>query len=194
MDAFYKDAENLIDLGQFGTAVILSPFSYSEGTVYGSEVSTTYKQGPFSAFANFSFVATSARDINSAQFEFPLAELDYIQTHDIQLDHEGRYTVSAGASYLWQKDTRFYADFLYGYGLREGFANLGKLPDYYPVSLGVEHTFHPKWRGVRGVRLRFDCLNVFDEVYQLRNGTGVGISACQYGHRRTFLAGLSVLF
>ena len=71
VDAFYKDARNLIDLGQFGNAVILSPFSYREGTVYGSELSTTYKQGPFSAFANVSYVVTSARDINSAQFEFP---------------------------------------------------------------------------------------------------------------------------
>jgi outer membrane receptor protein involved in Fe transport len=194
VDAFYKDAKNLIDLGQFGSAVILSPFSYREGTVYGSELSTTYKQGPFSAFANFSFVATSARDINSAQFEFPQAELDYIQTHDVQLDHEGRYTVSAGASYVWEKNTRFYADFLYGYGLRSGFANTEKLPDYYPVNLGVEHVFHTKWGAIRQVKLRFDCINVFDEVYQLRNGTGLGISASQYGHRRTFLAGVSVLF
>ena len=54
--------------------------------------------------------------------------------------------------------------------------------------------FHPKWRGVRGLKLRFDCLNVSDEVYQLRNGTGLGISASQYGHRRTFLRALSVLF
>ena len=194
VDAFYKDAQNLIDLGQFGSAVILSPFSYSEGTVYGAECSTTYKQGPFSAFGNFSFVATSARDINSAQFEFPDAELAYIKTHDIQLDHEGRYTVSAGLSYVWEKNTRFYLDSLYGYGLREGFANLGKLPDYYPVSLGVEHVFHVKWGAVRAVKLRFDCINVFDEVYQLRNGTGLGISASQYGQRRTFLCGLSVLW
>lgn len=194
VDAFYKDAKNLIDLGQFGSAVILSPFSYREGTVYGSELSSTYKQGPFSAFANFSFVATSARDINSAQFEFPQDELDYIKTHDVQLDHEGRYTASAGVSYVWQRDTRFYADFLYGYGLRSGFANTEKLTDYYPVNLGVEHVFHLKSSAIRQIKLRFDCINVFDEVYQLRNGTGLGISASQYGHRRTFLAGLSMLF
>ncbi len=194
VDAFYKQAKNLIDLGQFGSAVILSPFSYREGTVYGSELSTTYKQGPFSAFANFSFVATSAREINSSQFEFPQAELDYIATHDIQLDHEGRYTASAGASYVWQKNTHFYADFLYGYGLREGFANLGKLPDYYPVSLGVEHRFNANWKGIRQIKLRLDCMNVFDQVYQLRNGTGLGISASQYGRRRTFLAGLTLVF
>lgn len=194
VDAFYKDAKNLIDLGQFGSAVILSPFSYREGTVYGSELSTTYKQGAFSAFANFSFVATSAREINSAQFEFPQAELDYIKTHDIQLDHEGRYTVSAGASYIWEKNTRLYGDFLYGYGLRKGFANTEKLPYYYPINLGVERVFHTKFGAIREVKLRFDCINVFDEVYRLRDGTGLGISASQYGHRRTFLAGLSVLW
>jgi outer membrane receptor protein involved in Fe transport len=194
LDAFYKQARNLIDLGQFGSAVILSPFSYSRGTVYGSELSTTYKQGPFSAFANFSFVATSARDINSAQFEFPNDELAYIQTHDVQLDHEGRYTVSAGASYTWEKNTRFYVDALYGYGLRKGFANTEKLPDYYPVNLGVEHVFRTKFAGIREVKLRFDCINVFDEVYRLRDGSGLGISASQYGQRRTFLAGLSVLW
>ena len=93
---------------------------------------------------------------------------------------------------MWEKNTRFYVDFLYGYGLREGFANLGKLPDYYPVNLGVEHVFHTKWGAIPQVKLRFDCINVFDEVYQLRNGTGLGIAASQYGHRRMFFAGLSV--
>ena len=194
VDAFYKQAENLIDLGQFGSAVILSPFSYSEGTVYGAECSTTYKQGPWSGFGNFSFVATSARDINSAQYEFPRDELAYIRTHDVQLDHEGRYTVSAGLSYVFQKDTRFFLDFLYGYGLRSGFANTEKLPDYYPINLGVEHVFRRKSGLIRAVKLRFDCINVFDEVYQLRNGTGLGISASQYGQRRTFLFGISAIW
>jgi hypothetical protein len=192
VDVFYKSARNLIDLGQFGQAVILSPFSYREGTVYGSELSSTYTQGPFSAFANFAFVATSARDINSAQFEFPSNELAYIRTHDIQLDHEGRYTASAGASYVWEKDTRFYVDFLYGYGLRKGFANLEKNPSYYPVNLGIEHIVHTTLGPIRQIKLRFDCINVFDEVYKLRDGTGLGINAAQYGQRRTFLASLSI--
>jgi outer membrane receptor protein involved in Fe transport len=194
VDAFYKDAKNLIDLGQFGSAVILSPFSYREGHVYGSELSTTYQQGPFAAFANLSFVATSAREINSAQFEFPQAELDYIKTHNIQLDHEGRYTASAGITYTFQKDTRFYLDLLYGYGLRKGFANTEKEPPYYPVNLGLEQVFHTKSDPIKAVKLRFDCLNVADEVYQLRDGSGIGINAAQYGQRRTFLGGLSMLW
>lgn len=60
--------------------------------------------------------------------------------------------------------------------------------------LGVEHVFHIKFGPFARVNLRFDCINVADEVYELRNGTGLGINAAQYGQRRTFLGGLSVLW
>ena len=78
--------------------------------------------------------------------------------------------------------------------LRKGFANTEKLPGDYPVNLGVEHAFHIKLGAIREMKLRFDCINVADEVYRLRDGSGLGISASQYGQRRTFLAGLSVLW
>lgn len=192
LDGFYKDASNLIDLGQFGSAVILSPFSYRLGHVYGSEFSTTYKRGSFSLFANTSFVATSARDINSAQFEFSREELAYIETHDLQLDHEGRYTASAGATYQLLKGTRVYVDALYGYGLRKGFANQEKEPAYHTVNLGVEQIFRVQWGPIHQLKLRLDCINLADEDYQLRDGSGIGINAGQFGQRRTVLGGLSL--
>jgi outer membrane receptor protein involved in Fe transport len=37
--------------------------------------------------------------------------------------------------------------------------------------------------------VRFDVINVFDKVYQIRDGIGVG--APQFGPRRGFFAGLS---
>ena len=37
-------------------------------------------------------------------------------------------------------------------------------------------------------------LNLFDRVYEIRNGTGVGVSAPQFGMRRTILAGLAKRF
>jgi hypothetical protein len=46
-DTFCKLAKNLLDDGQFGSAVILNNFNYTSGTVYGAELSSTYKQGPF---------------------------------------------------------------------------------------------------------------------------------------------------
>ena len=49
-------------------------------------------------------------------------------------------------------------------------------------------------KGIKQVKLRFDCLNVFDEVYEIRNGTGIGIAAPAYGQRRAFYGGLAVDF
>jgi hypothetical protein len=42
--------------------------------------------------------------------------------------------------------------------------------------------------------VRFDCLNLFDQVVELRDGSGLGIVAPAYGPRRAFYAGLSVLW
>ena len=42
------------------------------------------------------------------------------------------------------------------------------------------------WRAAR-----FDIINLFDEVYEIRDGTGVGVGAPQFGARRGFFVGLS---
>ncbi len=64
------------------------------------------------------------------------------------------------------------------------------------VNAGVEHIFHLASRplGIRELKVRFDCLNLFDEVYELRNGTGIGIAAPAYGPRRAFYAGITATF
>jgi outer membrane receptor protein involved in Fe transport len=191
VDSFVKFAKNLLDDGQFGNAVILNNFNYATGMIYGAELSTTYKTGPVSLYGNFSYVQTHARNVDSSQYEFPSNELAYIAVNAIQLDHQQSFSGSAGGSYTFQKNTRIYADFLFGDGLRAGFANLQKLPAYYPVNLGVEHTVH---LSVGDLKLRFDCLNVFDQVYELRNGSGLGIAAPAYGPRRGFFGGLTYAF
>ena len=192
VDGFYKQAHQLVDLGQFGSAIILSPYNYKEGTVYGGEFSALYNEGGFSAFANFSWVKTMAHDIDTQQFNFAADELAYIQGHNIKLDHESEYTISAGAAYTFLRDNRVYIDMLYGSGLRAGFANLEQEPQYYPVNVGYEHVFRGGFWGPNNVKLRVDEVNVFDQSYQLRNGTGLGINAPQYGQRRAFYGGLDV--
>jgi outer membrane receptor protein involved in Fe transport len=126
-DAFCKLAKNLLDDGQFGSAVILDNFNYASGTVYGAELSSTYRQGPFSAYGNYSYVQTWVRDFDSVENEFPNNELSYLTTNHMQLDHQGRFTGSGGFSYDLRKNLRFHADFLYGSGLRAGFANFEEL-------------------------------------------------------------------
>ena len=193
VDGFYKQAHQLVDLGQFGSAIILAPYNYKEGTVYGAELGTLYKQGGFSGFANFSWVKTMAHDIDTQQFFFASDELAFIRAHNIKLDHESEYTISAGASYTWTND-RIYVDMLYGSGLRAGFANLQQEPQYYPVNLGYEHVFRGGFWGRNNLKFRADVVNVFDQSYQLRNGTGLGVNAPQFGQRRSFYAGLTYEF
>lgn len=190
LDAYAKWAHDLTDLGQFGRAVILAPFSYRRGRVYGAEFGSSWRHGPWSLFGNFSYVKTSARDINSAQYQFDPAELAYIRNHAIQLDHQGEFTATAGASWTTKHDMA-YADFVYGYGLRSGFANLEKEPQYDVFNIGYQHTFTKVPFG-HDIKVRADVVNLFDKRYQLRDGSGVGIYQAQYGQRRgTFFAVVS---
>ncbi|WP_456303700.1 TonB-dependent receptor [Acetobacter nitrogenifigens] len=182
LDAYAKWAHDLTDLGQFGRAVVLAPFSYRRGRVYGAEFGSSWKHGAWSAFGNFSYVKTAARDINSAQYQFDPEELAYIRTHDIQLDHQGEYAATAGLSWTAKRDMA-YIDFVYGYGLRSGFANLKKEPQYEVFNIGYQHTFSKVIVG-KDVRIRADVMNLFDKRYQLRDGSGVGVYQAQYGQRR----------
>ena len=193
-DTYCKLAKNLLDDGQFGSAVILNNFNYSSGTVYGAELGSTYKQGPFSAYGNYSYVQTWAKNIDSVENEFPNNELAYLASKPMQLDHQGRFTGSGGVSYDLLKNLRVHADFLYGSGLRAGFANMQELNPYCPVNVGLEYAWKMHTAGIRQLKLRFDCLNVLDESYELRNGTGVGIAAPAYGPRRGFFGGFTLVF
>ncbi len=193
-DTFCKRAKNLLDDGQFGSAVILDNFNYTSGTVYGGELGSAYKKGPFTAYGNYSYVQTWVRDIDSVENEFPNNELGYLTTNHMQLDHQGRFTGSGGVSYDLLKNLRFHADFLYGSGLRAGFANTVELSPYCPVNVGLEYTWKMRAIGISQIKLRFDCLNIMDEPYELRNGTGVGIAAPAYGPRRALYGGITAAF
>jgi outer membrane receptor for Fe3+-dicitrate len=192
VDGYYKISRNLIDEGQFGSALIFTPFNYARGNQYGAEVTANYSQGGFNVYANFGFERGTGEQIVSSQFLFAPDELAFIRNHWVFLDHDQRYTVSAGASYTYQ-DTTVYADLLYGSGLRSGFANTDELPGYYPFNLGFTHLFHlPAKYG--SLKFRFDVTNLFDQSYQLRNGTGIGVFAPQFGPRRGFFGGMSWVF
>jgi outer membrane receptor protein involved in Fe transport len=192
IDGYYKTSRNLIDEGQFGSALIFTPFNYAKGIQYGAELTANFALGGFNAYANFGFERGTGTQIASSQFLFGPDELAFIRNHWVFLDHDQRYTVSAGASYTY-KNTTVYADLLYGSGLRSGFANTDELPGYYPLNLGFTHTFQLPQKYGR-VQVRFDVTNLFDQSYQLRNGTGIGVFAPQFGPRRGFFGGVSWLF
>jgi outer membrane receptor for ferrienterochelin and colicins len=199
VDSFYEQSQHLIDEGQFGAPIILTPFNYRYGLIGGLELTSNYTVQNFSAYANLSFQAAHGKDVESSQFNFTQQQLDYIMDNYIHLDHEGRVAASAGVSYLWL-GTRFSADMLFDTGLRDdkvladGFVipNGDHTPSYTQVNLGLSHDFVLPRTGP--LTVRFDVINVLDEVYQIRSGTGVGVFAPQYGPRRAFYGGVSWAF
>ena len=188
IDAYYKIAQDLLDDGQFGQALILSGFNYESAYNAGVELSATYKDGNFSAYGNLAWARQMAKNVVSNQYLFGNDELAYIANNYIYTDHAQTWTASAGASYLWQ-GTRFTASMVYGSGLRSGFANTDHVPPYATANVGVSREFTVPDLGKFTARL--DVVNIFDAVYQIRSGTGIGVFAPQYGMRRGFFVGLS---
>jgi outer membrane receptor protein involved in Fe transport len=198
VSAYYKQATNLLDAGQFGAPIILSSFNYAEAQVKGIEVTGNYQNGPWSVFGNFAWSEAKGTNINSAQFNFDPGELAYIAQNWIYLDHNQGLTASAGAAYVFNYGsdhaTRLSGDVLFGNGLRKTVVtpNDQANSSYAVVNLSVAQKIPVK--GTRGAEIRFDVLNLFDTNYQIRDGSGVGVGAPQFGQRRTFLVGLTQKF
>ncbi len=182
-----------MDEGQFGAPIILTPFNYRDGMAYGIELSLNYANGPLSAYLNASGQKAQGRDIVSSQFNFSPDDLAYIKNHYIYLDHDQRYTASAGASYLIH-GVRVGGDLIYGSGLRKGtdVPNGGELGPYTQVNFSVSKSVDQMPGGP--VELRVDLVNAFDDVYEIRDGTGVGVGAPQFGPRRGVFFGVRKSF
>jgi outer membrane receptor protein involved in Fe transport len=216
VDAYYKIATDLLDNGQFGQALVLDAFNYARGYNEGIEFKAKFTSGNFQAYGNLSVAQQRASDPVSNQFLFGntplpdlggLTELQYLQTHFVYTDHNQFVTASAGAVYSfcgrpataaeafgddgWSAcGIKLSADMIFGSGLRDGDANIGTVPSYTQVNLGIKREFllpnDPK-----PMTIRFDVVNLFDTVYEIRDGSGIGVFAPQFGPRRGFFLGLS---
>ncbi|MGO9246422.1 MAG: TonB-dependent receptor [Verrucomicrobiia bacterium] len=207
VDGYYKHAQNQLDDGLFGQSLILSAFNYRLGQVYGVEVTGSYATGGFSSYANVAYSVAQGKDWNSAQFLFSPNDLTYVQNHWIYLDHDQRISGSFGAAYTWKEvhgSTHAYMDAIYGSGLRQnggGFEsndptapipNGSNVPEYYSLNMGVEQDM--KLDKTRVLKARLDVVNITDNSYELRSGTGVGVNAAQYGMRRGIFGTIGLAF
>jgi outer membrane receptor for Fe3+-dicitrate len=209
LDGYYKVAQNQLDDGLFGQTLILSAFNYARGEVHGVELTGSYTSGGFSTYANIANSVARGEGWNSSQFLFSPADLAYVKNHWIYLDHDQDLSGSFGASYLFKEPrdagTRFYVDALYGSGLRADgggtenglpggnpIPNGTTVPSYYSVNLGVDQSF--KIARKQTLKARIDVVNVTDNTYELRNGSGVGVNAAQFGMRRGIFGSLSYQF
>ncbi len=216
VDLFYRKSHELVDEGQFGAPIILTPFNYANGLIFGQEYTASYADGPFTAYVNFTHERAQGKLINSSEFNFDADDLAYITKNYIYLDHDQTYTASAGSSYNIRPalldhymndslanalgETRVGFDLLYGSGLRADqmladgsvVPNGAHVPTYITVNLTASHHFDLPYAGPLDVR--FDVVNVADKDYEIRDGTGIGVGAPQYGARRGFFGGISKSF
>lgn len=192
VDAYYKLAHDLLDEGQFGQALIFAPFNYDKGIVKGVELTADYNNGPFTAYSNFALSKAVGKRVVSGQFNFDDPdELAFINSSYVHLDHDQAITGSAGMAYKLG-ETTLSGDLLYGSGLRAGFANSEHLPFYTQVNLGLAHSFDMGSAG--DLDAKFSVINLFDKQYEIRDGSGIGVFAPQYGPRRGFFLTLSKPF
>ncbi|HEY7871911.1 MAG TPA: TonB-dependent receptor [Rudaea sp.] len=191
LDAYYRKVHNLLDEGQFGAALIFSPFNYARGRVRGVEFTSDYTNGNFGAYLNISSSRAMGKDVVTGQYNFGQGELDYIATHWVHLDHDQRLTGSGGVNYDWN-GTKLGANFLYGSGLRADFANTAHLPAYYQINLSASRDFELPELG--RINARLALINVTDRVYEIRDGSGIGVGAPQYGPRRGVYVGFTKEF
>src|SRR6184192_2791865 len=183
IDGFYKSSHSVLDEGQFGEALILSSFNYKRGEIYGGEFTANYNEGGFTAYLNAAYEWARGTNVSSSQFLFDPDEFAYIKKNWVFLDHDQRFTGSAGISYTW-KDWRASIDGLYGNGLRRGFANTQKNHPYETFNVSLSRRIQITEK--TAVKIRFDVVNILDTIYELRDGSGIGVGAPQFGQRRGF--------
>ncbi len=206
LDAYLKKSRNLIDEGQFGAPIILTAFNYAHGTQKGLETVVNYTEGPFGGFVNLAVARATGRRIVSSEFNVDPGDLAVIAARRIPLDHDQIVTLSTGVSYRWG-DLTLSGDLLHGSGLRaDGTTPNGRaLPDYTVVNLSLVQKLRVadlgsgKGSGEGGgegdrLTLRLDVANLFDARYEIRDGTGVGVGAPQFGARRGVFGAIGVDF
>ncbi|TBR36684.1 MULTISPECIES: TonB-dependent receptor [Dyella] len=184
LDTYYRKVHRLQDEGQFGAALVYSTFNYQRGHVGGVEFSANYDEGPWSAYFNLSYNRAMGKNVITSQYNFSVEDLAYIADHYIHLDHDQKYTSSGGVSYAFADSTRIGANYVFGTGLRRDgeVPNGDHLPAYFQLDLSVSHDFNFDSTGKLHTQLAL--INALDRTYELRDGTGIGVGAPQFGPRR----------
>jgi outer membrane receptor protein involved in Fe transport len=146
-----------------------------------------------------------------------LTEFQYLRTHWVFTDHSQFWTGSAGFAYqlcnrparadevfAWSMavatpssgswcGVRLSADMIAGSGLRDGDANISTVAPYAQINVGIAREFLLPF-DAKPMTVRFDVVNLFDSIYLIRDGSGIGVFAPQYGPRRGYFAGISKKF
>ena len=173
------------------------------------DFTASYEKGGFAWYLNLAYSMAQGEGASSAQFLWGDDTVrDYVNHNWIWLDHDQRVTGSAGVAYTWNENgkwtTKVFSDAIYGSGLRQdgpglipgaqagGCSQRLQRRTYYSLNMGVAERM--RLADKQYLVGRFEVVNITDNVYPLRTGTGVGVDAAQYGERRGLFGSLSYLF
>jgi len=184
LDSYRRNVQRLQDEGQFGAAVVYSTFNYDQGKIKGDELTVNYDGGALTAYFNFAYNRAVGKRVITSQYNFSPDDLAYVYDHYIHLDHDQKYTSSGGISYAFGEGTKVGADYLFGSGLRsDGIVPNGDhMPAYFQLNLSVSQDLHLTPIGTTHAQLAL--VNALDRTYEIRDGSGIGVGAPQFGPRR----------
>jgi TonB dependent receptor/Carboxypeptidase regulatory-like domain len=181
-EGWFLWANNKLDLAQFGKTYIFAPLQYQRGRGWGADFSLVKSTQRLSFYYNFSYAVQQANNVTAGQslIDSP-EELDYIARHWVYLDDDQEFSWSAGLNYQrW--GFLLSADALWGSGYRFGFANQETQHPYLQVNVALGHKLPIP--GLGNIEGRLCVLNLFDHIYLIRQGSGIGVFSPQYGPRR----------
>jgi outer membrane receptor protein involved in Fe transport len=193
LDTYDKESTDTLDDGQFGQAVVLEQYNFARGRSRGAECKVDYAHGGLRAYANASLELTQVEDVVSSQYLIgDPVELAYLSDHYVSSSDAQVCSASWGGSWAWH-GLLASLDGLYGSGLAAGFANEQHAPGYTQWNASLACPLDP-WRTRHAPTLRLSAINLFDHSYVLREATGIGEFAPQYGPRRGLFAELTQRF
>ena len=69
-----------------------------------------------------------------------------------------------------------------------GYAGVLQTPKRTIPTRRLTYTCHAGFKSRRRLplKIRFDVVNILDKIYELRDGSGIGVGAPQFGQRRGF--------
>ena len=195
VDAYLRNASNMIDQVTIGETQLTRPYDFQQGRARGVEFSATYVQGPLSAWSNLAVSQTLGRGIVSDQAAFTPFQLAIVAGQYVPTSEDQTYTASGGASYRWG-EFMLSGQFSFGSGLPRTVAvsdpNGANMPSHFQADLSA--TYRTQIIRNLPLDLRLDIINLFDNRYELRDGTSLGGGVAEWNPGRGFLVGFEQSF
>jgi outer membrane cobalamin receptor len=169
VNAYYKDAVNLLDDTQLLNTAIAEPYNYAQGFVYGVEGSINGKfLEHWTDFLSYTYEVAQGSGASGGLFALPPGTVVPTDWH--YLDHCQINTANAGLA--WNLGGfSVGATGLYGSGLRTGPSNKNSLPPHFSMDGTVSYEIKGgHW--LEDMKVALDVTNIFANVYPLTVDNG----------------------